>query len=110
MFIFAAGPPAHRRNWRLRDGNRIFAKGGIRRLSSHFGARVHRWINPETGERNYAICGRYHRRPVRTEFLVGRFSRAALVSDVTILFTDRAADGSPLADTRCLPTARPAPG
>jgi hypothetical protein len=107
MFVFSAGPPSQRPAWRLRDGNRIFTTGGIDRLYRHYGRRVHRWINPETGDRNYVICGRYHHRPVRTEFLVGRFSRNRPVADVTILFTDRAADGSPLTDSRCLPQTRP---
>jgi hypothetical protein len=109
MFIFSFGPPFHRRAWRLRDGNRIFTKGGIDRLYRHYGRRVHRWINPETGDRNYVICSRYHHRPVRTEFLVGRFSRDRLVADVTILFIDRAADGGPLTDSRCLQQTPPRP-
>jgi hypothetical protein len=103
MFTFAPGPPSRRRAWRLRDGNRIFTGGGVRRLRQHFGHRVHRWVNPETGDRNWVICSRYHHRPVRTEFLVGSFAPDRLVSDVTILFIDRAADGSPLAHPRCRP-------
>jgi hypothetical protein len=107
MFVFSAGPPSHRPAWRLRDGNRIFTKGGIDRVYRHYGRRVHRWINPETGDSNYVICGRYHHRPVRTEFLVGRFSRNRLVADVTVLFIDRAADGGALTDPRCLAQTPP---
>jgi len=63
---------------RLGDGNRIFTKGAIDRLYRHCGKRVHRWRIPETGEPNYVICSPYRGHPVRTEFLVGRFSPDAL--------------------------------
>jgi hypothetical protein len=88
MFILAGFTG---QSWKLRDGNAIFARHSIARLYKHYGKRVHR-AHDDTGDRWYAIKGRFHHRPVVTEFHVDRFSRSkARVLDVFILFTDRPA-------------------
>jgi hypothetical protein len=78
------------RAWKLRDGNPIFAKGGIDRLYDHYGRRVRRFRDPRTGDTYYIIRSTYRGRPVETKFEVNRLSRkTALVRNIFILFTDR---------------------
>jgi hypothetical protein len=73
--------------WRLGDGNPIFAKGGIDRLYTHFGTRVHKLNDKSDGSLYYYVKGRYRGRAVRTSFQVDRFSRKqARVLDVYVNF------------------------
>jgi hypothetical protein len=78
------------RAWKLRDGNPIFAKGGIDRLYRHYGTRVKAMRDPRTGDPYYLLRTRFRHRPVETRFDVSRLSRKrALVRNILILFTDR---------------------
>jgi hypothetical protein len=73
--------------WKLGDGNPIFAKGGIDRLYTHFGTRVHKLDDKSDGSLYYYVKGRYQGRAVRTSFQVDRFSRTkARVLDVYVNF------------------------
>ena len=71
--------------FRLSDGNRIFARGGLRRLSKRYGKQLKFHNTPDTGP-YYELISRFQKRRVRTQFFVTRRSLDATVLDVFILF------------------------
>jgi hypothetical protein len=86
MFIFSS----QGRRWKLRDGNAIFAPGGIDRLLRHYGDRAKPLRDPRTGDHYYVIHTRFRHRPVETRFEVNKLSRKrGLVRNILLLFTDR---------------------
>jgi hypothetical protein len=78
--ISAMGPA-----FRLSDGNRIFTKGGLRRLSAHYGKQL-KFHNTADSGPFYEIVSTLHKRKVLTDFFVDRHSLSATVLDVFILF------------------------
>ena len=79
------------RAWHLGNGLPVFSPGAVGRLIDHYGTRLHRRRDVEADFRIYYLRGTLNGRPVETQFQVPRFSRSALVEDVFVLFTDRAA-------------------
>ena len=70
--------------WRLPDGNRIFARGGVARLMRRYGRRL-RPTRIEDGESLYRITDRYLGRTVWTEFYVERFGPNGSVYGIDML-------------------------
>ena len=66
--IAAGASATARRRFRLPDGNRVFERGGIRRLKRHYGRRVKLIHYDLSGEPIYRISGRYRGRRVVTDF------------------------------------------
>jgi hypothetical protein len=71
--------------FRLSDGNRIFAKGGLRRLANRYGKRLTFHNSGDTGP-YYEIVSRLNGRKVLSDFFVDRHSLSARVLDIFILF------------------------
>jgi hypothetical protein len=71
--------------FKLSDGNRIFAKGGLRRLANRYGALLKFHNSADTGP-YYEIVSRLNRRKVLSDFFVDRHSLNATVLDIFILF------------------------
>jgi hypothetical protein len=71
--------------FRLSDGNRIFTKGGLRRLSSRYGSRLKFLDSGDSGP-YYEIVSRLNHRKVLTDFFVDRHSLDAKVLQIFILF------------------------
>ena len=69
------------RHFRLQDGNRIFIKGGLRRVSRHYGRalKFHRF---EDGSPYDELVSRWHGKKVLTAFETDRRSLDAYVLDV----------------------------
>jgi hypothetical protein len=79
QFVIAGG------NFRLSDGNHIFAKGGLRRLANHYGKRL-TFHTFEDGSPYYELVTRLGGRRVLTDFPTDRATLNARVLDVFILF------------------------
>jgi hypothetical protein len=79
QFVIAGG------DFKLSDGNAIFARGGLRRLSNHYGGRLkfHRF---DDGSPYYEIVTRFHGRKVLNDFPTTRKGLGARVLDVFIVF------------------------
>jgi hypothetical protein len=71
--------------FRLSDGNRIFARGGIARLRRRYGKRL-KAVRLEDGEPVYRIGGRLGGRKVFTELSVDRFGPRARVGNIFVGF------------------------
>jgi hypothetical protein len=74
-----------RSGFKLSDGNRIFAKGGARRLANRYGTRLTFHNSGDTGP-YYEIVSRLNGRKVLSDFFVDRHSLNATVLDIFILF------------------------
>ena len=70
--------------FRLSDGNRIFAKGGLKRLANRYGRRLMFHNSADTGP-YYEIVSRLNGRKVLSDFSVDRHSLNATVLDIFIL-------------------------
>ncbi len=79
-FVISAPRDQH---FRLQDGNHIFIKGGLRRVSRHYGRalKFHRF---EDGSPYYELVSRWHGKKVLTAFETDRRSLDAYVLDVFI--------------------------
>ena len=75
----------HDRHFRLSDGNRIFTKGGLRRLAKHYGKalKFHRF---DDGSPYYELVTRFHGKTVKTAFPTDKRGFDAYVQDVFIAF------------------------
>ncbi len=82
MFIIAA--PGHS-GFTLQDGNRVFTKGGMRRVFNHYGSHL-RFHNSGQSGPYYELITKLRGKKVLTDFAVDRQSRDAHVLDVYILF------------------------
>ena len=73
------------RHFRLSDGNRIFLKGGLRRVANRYGRglKFHRF---DDGTPYYEIVSRLHGKKVLTDFETDRRSLDAYVLDVFIAY------------------------
>jgi len=82
QFVIAS---PHNRHFRLSDGNRIFIKGGLRRVANRYGRalKFHRF---EDGSPYYEIVSRLHGKKVLTDFETDRRSLGAYVLDVFIAY------------------------
>ena len=69
----------------LQDGNRIFIKGGVRRLSDRYGKALtfHRF---DDGTPYYELVSKLHGKRVLTDFETDRRSLDAYVLDVFVVF------------------------
>jgi hypothetical protein len=81
-FVIASPHDPH---FRLSDGNRIFTKGGLRRLAKHYGKalRFHRF---DDGSPYYELVTRFHGKTVKTAFPTDKRGLDAYVQDVFIAF------------------------
>jgi hypothetical protein len=71
--------------FRLSDGNRVFASGGLGRLRSRYGTRLKFHQSPD-GTLTYELVGRFKGRRVQTDFDVTDRTPTASVLDIFILF------------------------
>jgi hypothetical protein len=71
--------------FRLSDGNRIFTKGGLKRLAARYGKRLKFHQTADSGP-FYEIVTRLHGRKVLTDFDVDRRSLNATVLQIFILY------------------------
>ena len=81
----------HSSGWHLGNGLPVFQAGAGGKLIDHYGTRLKKRYDRNEDFRIYYLKSRLKGRPVETQFQVPRFSRSALVEDVFVLFTDRAA-------------------
>jgi hypothetical protein len=81
-FVIASPHDAH---FRLSDGNRIFTKGGLRRLAKRYGKalKFHRF---DDGSPYYELVTRFHGKTVKTAFPTDKRGLGAYVEDVFIAF------------------------
>ena len=79
-FVIASPHDSH---FRLSDGNRIFTKGGLRRLAKHYGKalKFHRF---DDGSPYYELVTRFHGKTVKTAFPTNKRGLDAYVQDVFI--------------------------
>ena len=77
--------------WHLGNGLSVFKAGAVGKLIDHYGTRLKKRYDQTADFRVYYLRSTLKGRPVETQFQVPRFSRTALVEDIYILFTDRAA-------------------
>jgi hypothetical protein len=70
--------------FKLSDGNRIFTRGGLKRLSGRYGKRLKFHETADSGP-FYEIVTRLHGRKVLTDFDVDRHSLNATVLQIFIL-------------------------
>ncbi len=80
LSVASTGP-----GFRLSDGNRIFTKGGLKRLSSLYGTKLKFHNSADTGP-YYEVVSRLNNRKVLTDFFVDRHSLNATVLQIYILF------------------------
>jgi hypothetical protein len=82
QFVIAA---PRNRAFRLQDGNRVFTRGGLRRLAGRYGRRLtfHRF---DDGTPYYELATRLHGRRVLTDFATERRALDSYVLDVFIVF------------------------
>ena len=80
LSVSSTGP-----SFRLSDGNRIFTKGGLRRLANRYGSKL-KFLNSGDSGPYYEIVSRLHNRKVLTDFFVDRHSLDARVLQIFILF------------------------
>jgi hypothetical protein len=87
------GPSSHVRmlglagpGFRLSDGNRIFAAGGLNRLRGRYGTRL-KFHRSSDGSFTYELVGRFMGRRVQTDFDVAGSVANAPVLDIFILFS-----------------------
>jgi hypothetical protein len=73
------------RAFRLQDGNRIFTKGGLRRVANAYRSRL-RFHRFDDGTPYYELISRLHGRKVLTDFETDRHSLGAYVLDVFIVY------------------------
>jgi hypothetical protein len=71
--------------FKLSDGNRIFTKGGLKRLANRYGKRLKFHETADSGP-YYEIVTRFRGRKVLTDFNVGRHSLNAAVLQIFILY------------------------
>jgi hypothetical protein len=71
--------------FKLQDGNKVFTRGGLRRVYRHYGRRLkfHRF---DDGTPYYEIVSRLHSRKVLNDFETDRHSLDARVLDVFIVY------------------------
>jgi hypothetical protein len=69
--------------WKLQDGNAIFTRGGLKRLATTYGRRLH-FGRADDGEPFYEIHGRHDGKPVTTSFAVASKSLNSLVGQIFI--------------------------
>ena len=69
--------------FKLSDGNRIFARGGLRRLAARYGKRL-KFHNTADSGPYYEIVSRLKGRKVLSDFFVDRHSLNATVLDIFI--------------------------
>ena len=81
----------HSSGWHLGNGLPVFKAGAVGKLIDRYGTRLKKRYDPNEDFRIYYLKGKLGGRPVETQFQVPRFSRHALVEDVFVMFTDRAA-------------------
>jgi hypothetical protein len=71
--------------FKLSDGNRIFTKGGLKRLAARYGKKLRFHETADSGP-YYEIVSRLHGRKVLTDFDVDRHSLHATVLQIFILY------------------------
>jgi hypothetical protein len=71
--------------FKLSDGNRVFAKGGLKRLAQRYGTQLKFHNSGDTGP-YYEVVSRLNGRKVLSDFFVDRHSLNATVLDIFILF------------------------
>jgi hypothetical protein len=71
--------------FKLQDGNKVFTRGGLRRVYGHYGRRL-KFHTFDDGTPYYEIVSRLHRKKVLTDFETDRHSLDARVLDVFIVY------------------------
>lgn len=81
-FVISAPRNPH---FRLSDGNRIFTKGGLRRLAKHYGKALH-FHTFDDGSPYYELVTRFHGKTVKTAFPTDQRGLDGYVLDVFIAY------------------------